>query len=417
MANQFVNPTWVMLATTRRLVNNLRFGNNVDRSYDGQYKQAGAKVGDTVKARLPQRYLLTRGAGLVRQDVTDQTVDIRITDQNHVGLDFSMWHLTLNVDQYKPRYLDPAVDVIVNGFDYDGMSRMYQESFHTVGTPAVVPGSTGTLPQAATETYLLATTKLHDAAVPEDDRRAVISPRMHMYLTNGVMTLFNPAMNISKQYRTGQFAAEALGVAKWFMAQNVATHTIGALGGTPLTNGASQTGSNLVTDGWTAAAATRLKKGDVIQIADVYAINPMNRQSTGVLADFVVTADTASDGSGNMTIPIYPSIIGPGQQFQTVSALPADGAAITTFGHASSHANKLTPQGLIFRKEAYVAVMADLEKPGGLWVSERVSSAALGVSIRLLKDYNIESDSSPARMDIIYGWKAVRPEMACRVCS
>lgn len=417
MANTLVNPTWVMLETTRRLVNNLRFGNNVDRSYDDQYKVSGSKVGDTVKARLPQRYLLTRGSALVKQNVTDQTVDIRLTDQNHVGLSFSAWHLTLNVDRYKERYLDPAVDVLVNGFDYDGMTRMYQETHHTVGTPGVIPGSTGTLPQAATQSYLDAGAKLNDQGVPEDDRRAVISTNMHVYLVNGVMTLFNPAMQIAKQYRTGQFAGEALGIGKWFMSQNTPTHTVGALGGTPLTNGANQTGTSLVTDGWTAAAATRLKKGDVIQIADVYAINPLNRQSTGRLMDFVVTEDTASDGSGNMTIPIYPAIKGPGDQFQTVNALPADGAAITTFGHASSHANKVTPQGLIFRKEAYVAVMADLEKPGGVWVSERVSNAELNVSIRMVKDYDIDDDSSPARLDIIYGWKAIRPEMACRVAS
>jgi hypothetical protein len=408
-----------MLETTRRLVNNLRFGNNVDRSYDDQYKQAGAKVGDTVKARLPQRYLLTRGAGLVRQDVTDQTVDITITDQNHVGLDFSTWHLTLNVERYKQRYLDPAVDILVNAFDYDGMTRMYQETFHTVGTPAVTPGSTGTLPQAATETYLLGTTKLHDASVPEDDRRAVISPRMHMFLTNGVMTLFNPAMAIGKQYRTGQFASEALGVAKWFMVQNTAVHTVGPLGGTPtMSTTANQTGSVIATIGWTAAAALRLRKGDVIQITDVNAINPMNRQSTGQRADFVVTADTFSDGAGAANVPIYPAIIGPNQQFQTVDALPAASAPLFVFGGAAStHASKQTAQGLIFRKEAYVAVMADLEKPGGLWVSERISNAALGVSIRLLKDYTIDTDKSPARMDVAYGWKAVRPEMGCRVCA
>ncbi len=417
MANQLVNPTWVMLETMRRLVNNMRFGNNVDRSYDGQYKVAGAKVGDTVKARLPQRYLLTRGAQLQRQNVTDQTVDIKITDQNHVGLDFSSWHLTLNVDQYKPRYLDPATDTIVNGFDYDGMSRMAAETFMTVGTPGVIPGSTGTLPQAATQTYLEATTKLHNAAVPEDDRRAVITPDMHMYLTNGVMTLFNPAGNISKQYRTGQFAGEALGVAKWFMSQNTAKHTVGALGGAPLVDTSGQTGSTLLIRGWTAAAAQRLNRGDVIQIADVHSINPMNRQSTGKLADFVVMENAASDAGGNMAVSIYPPIVGPGEQFQTVDSLPIDGKAITVFGHASDHAGKITAQGLIFRKEAYVAVMADLVKPGGMWVSERVSNAALGVSIRMVKGFDIEDDTSPCRLDVIYGWKAVRPEMAVRVCS
>lgn len=425
MANTFINPAWVLMETTLRLTNNLRFGNQVDRSYSDEYVQAGAKIGETVKARLPMRYKRVSGSAMVAQDLTDRTVDIRLTDQWHVGYDYQSWHATLNMDRYRERYVDPAGDELINGFDFDGMQAMYQETANTVGTPGVVPGSTGTLPYAATQTYLDASERLHNIGVPENDRRIVVSPAMQNRLLNGVITLFHPAQKLAAQFTSGQFAGENLGWAKWFVAQNVANHTVGPLGGVPLTNGAVVNGAtSLVTDGWTAAAANRLKKGDVFQIANVFDINPMNRQALTYLKDFVVTADVDSDGAGNATIPFKAAgaagedaIYGPGHQFQTVSALPADNAAITIFGHASNYANVNTRTALGFRKEAYAGVVADLIKPGGCWISERISSRALNISLRFVQQHEVRTDLNPGRIDTIYGWKATRPDLAVRIQS
>lgn len=425
MANTFINPAWVLLETTLAVSNNLRFGNNVDRSYSDEFKQAGAKMGDTVKARLPMRYKRERGAALVRQDITDRTVDIRLTDQVHVGFDYQSWHATLHVERYKERYVQPAVDELVNGFDFDGMQAMYQETAEYVGTPGVIPGSTGTLPQSATQVYLDAAERLHNIGVPESNRVIVINPAMQNYLLNGVITLQNPAQKLSEQYKTGQFAGEALGWSKWFMGQNVAQHTVGALGGTPAINGASSNGDTTLTiDGCTSSVTGYFKKGDIIQVDGVYGVNPMNRQRLRYLKNMLVTADVDTDGGGNATVPVklaggagMDAIWGPNTQFQTVSALPANNAVITCFGHASSYANTVTPQALGFLKQAYAAVVADLEKPGGCWISERVSSAALNLSLRMVKQYQIESDGNPARIDMIYGWKAVRPDLAVRVAS
>jgi hypothetical protein len=420
MANTLINPAWVLMKTSVRLNNNLRFGGNIDRSYSDEFKQGGAKMGNTVKARLPQRYQRVRGAQFQRQDVTDRTVDIELTDQVHVGIGFGSWERTLNIERYQERYIEPAKDELSNGYDFDGMDRMYKTVATTVGTPAVVPGSTGTLPQAATQTYLDASERLTNIGVTEEDRRIVVSPAMQNYLINGTITLMNPAMKIGMQYKTGQFAGEALGWSKWFVGQNVALHTVGPLGGTPLMNTPSTLTANgatsLVTDGWTASAANRLKAGDVIQIEGVYEINLMNRQQLSYLKDFVVTSDIASDGSGNATITISPPLIFSGQ-FQNCSAQPADGAAITIFGHASSHANKLTRQALGFRKEAFAGVTADLNKPGGVEVSERVSNEKLAISMRMVSDYDLKEDETNCRLDMIYGFSAVRPEMAVRIAS
>lgn len=427
MSNTFINPSWVLLETTMAVANNLRFGNQVDRSYSDEYKQAGAKVGDTVKARLPMRYQRVKGAGLVKQDLVDRTVDIKLQDQVHVGFDYQSWHGTINVERYRERYVQPAVDELVNGFDFDGMQAMYQETAEVVGTPGVVPGSTGTLPYAATQPYLDGAQRLHDMGVPESNRFLVISPAMQNYLVNGVITLQNPAQRLAEQYKSGQFAGEALGWSKWFMGQNVALHTVGALGGTPLINkagGVANGDTTLTIDGASNNVTGYYKKGDVLQVAGAYAINGPNRQSLPYLKNMVVTADVDTNGSGQATVPIklagpagMDAFWGPGTQFQTVSALPADNAAVTCFGHASSYANVQTRQALGGLKQAYAAVTADLEKPGGCWISERVSSSALNISLRFVKQYQIDTDGNPGRIDTIYGWKAVRPDLAIRICS
>ena len=334
-----------------------------------------------------------------------------------------MESLKMQVDNYRKRYVVPAVEALANTCDYDGLSRMYQQTFRTVGTPGVVPGSTGTLPQAANAVYLAAGTRLDDGAVPESPRIAMLNSTMHANLVNANLTLFHPSSNLTEQYRTGQFADNALGITEWYKTQNIPVHTVGPLGGAPQADyGAAPAVSGattISTKGWTPAIGRRLNKGDVIQIDGVLDVNPMSYQATSQkLMDFVVTADVDSDATGKAVIPISPPLYGPASgSMQNVSALPADNAAVTIFGHASTYANVKTPTGLVYHPDAYAMVMVDLELPQGLWVAERISSRALAISVRFLKDYAIMTDQSPARLDIMYGWKAVRPEMAVRVQS
>jgi hypothetical protein len=179
-------------------------------------------------------------------------------------------------------------------------------------------------------------------------------------------------------------------------------------------NGATLNGATtLVTDGWTNANAARLKTGDVISIAGVYAVNPQTRQSTGELAQFVVMADY-SDTSGAITITIDRAIYSSGQ-YQNVDALPANDAAITIFGHASSYAGIVCPQNLVFHKDAFVLGCADLVLPQGVDMAARASDPESGLSIRMVRDYDSTNDRLVTRLDILYGWKCVYPEFACRV--
>lgn len=416
--NSIINPTWVMKKIGRRLVNNWKFTNNVLRDLDQQYQQSGAKMGFIVYTRLPQKYRVNKGAQLVPQPVVDQTVPVTLTDQANVGVEFNTASLTMEVDNYMDKCIAPAVDVLINATDFDGLSRMYKQTYWTVGTPGVMPGSTGTLPFDANRVYMRAGVKLDNASVPSSGRLAILSSEQQMYLASANQAIFNPSGMLSETYREGQFSGKALGFDEWFMDQNVATHTVGAGGGSPLVNGANQTGSSIATDGWTALT-TVLREGDIVQLTGVNSVNPQSFQSTGQRQDFLITADVTSGAGGAANLPIYPPIILSSSALQTVTGSPADNAVVRIFDHATSttYAGVETPQALMYRPEAYAMVMADLELPGGLWVAERISNKALGLAVRFLKDYNIYEDESPARCDLLYGWKATRPEMGCRVCG
>jgi len=408
MPNSIVTPSWVTKEVARILVNELHFANTINRDYDDSYVVAGAKVGYTVSARLPQRYVVNKGQALNPQAVSDQVVPITLTDQANIGIEFSTASLTMEIDNYRERYIRPAVAAIINQIDFDGLTRMTPLVAQSVGVPGVVPN--------LNLTYLQAGVKLSNASVPMDGRIGMLNAMMQATLVNANAAVFNPAAQISEQYRSGQFGAQALGVSRWYMDQNVYTHTVGPLGGTPTVNGANQVGASIISQAWTAAAANRLKRGDVIQFAGVFGVNPQNRVSTGQLQDFVVTADVSSDGAGAATIPISPAIITAGA-YQTVTVSPASGAAITIFGSASAYASLATPQGLIYNPDFAALVMADLDLPQGVWAAERVSSKQLGISVRFIKDYNIMTDQSPARLDVLYGYAALRPELAVRIAS
>lgn len=400
--NTLLTISMITKEALRILENNLAFTKRVNRQYDDKFAIEGAKIGYVVNARKPVRYVVTTGQGLSIQDATETQVPVTLTTQDHVDFQFSSADLALSVDMFKDRFLQPAVSALANKIDYAGLS-LYNQVANTVGTPGTVPN--------ALLTYLLAGVALDNNAAPQDDNRhIVITPKMQAYIVDALKGLFQQASAIAEQYVKGTMGRS--GGFQWAMDQNCPTHTVGPLGGTPLVNGADQTGSSLITDGWTASAANRLKRGDVFTIAGVFGVNPQSRQSTGDLQQFVATADAASDGSGNLTVSIYPPLTLTGA-YQTVNALPANNAAITVLGAAST----ASPQGMAFHRDAFTLVTADLPVPKGVDMGARVSDKQLGISLRIVRAYDINTDQWPCRIDVLYGWASLRPELACRIAA
>lgn len=387
--------------SARVLVNNLGLAKKINREYDDRFAKAGAKIGNTTNVRKPPRYAGRTGDAMQIEDATETSVPVVLTTKFGVDLVFAENDLLLSIDNFSKRFVAPALAKIANRLDFDA-ALLYQTVYNEIGTP-------GSTPNAAL-TYLQIGQRLSEEACPFEDRSLCITPAMNATIVDALKGLFQAGDKIREQYDKGQMG-EGLGF-EWYIDQNLRTHKVGPLGGSPVVNGANQTGSSLITNGWTASAAVRLKKGDVFTCG-VDAVNPQSLQDTGALRQFVVTADVSSDGSGNATIPIYPPIITAGP-FQTVTASPANSATITVLGAA----NTLTPQGLAFHPDAFTLAMADLLLPRGKGVeAKRANSKEINISIRVIQGYDINLDREPLRTDVLYGYAPIYPELACRIAS
>jgi hypothetical protein len=389
----------------RILENNLTFTKYVRRDFDDSYGRAGAKIGTVLNIRKPPRYVGRVGQGLQIEDATETSVPLTLNTQRGVDIAFTSQDLALSIDDFSDRFVKPAIANVANFIDFDGLGQ-YLNVYNEIGTPGTVPN--------ALLTYLQAGQRLDEEAAPRDNARAlVISPAMQATIVDALKGLFQSSQDIAEQYEKGTMGL-TIGF-KWSMDQNVRTQQVGAYAGsTPIVTVAGQTGNSILTSGW--AAGQVLNRGDIVTFAGVFAVNPQNHQSTGALRQFVITANVVSAG-GLATLPIA----GPGGlgiitagPFQTVTNSPAAAAVITISGASGTGP---TPRGLAFHKDAFAFASADLPLPGGVDMAARVADKQLGMSIRLVRAYDINTDRFPCRLDILYGWTTLYPELAVRVAS
>lgn len=411
MANTLVTPSLIAKEALMQLENNLVMGNQVHREFK---KEFTGGQGDTVSIRKPVKFYTADGATRVNQDVEEKNTSITIDQRKHVSWKFSTQDLTLSIEQYSERYIKPAMITLANTVD-KSLHGLYSSVWNSVGTPGTTPSTFAHVAAAAQ--------RMDEMAVGLDNRSMMLNPAAGYGIAGNQLTLDAVGAMGKSAYEEAAIGR----VAKFstFSTQNTANHTCGVhtTGSTPLVNGGSQnvtyanaTGANtqsLVTDGWANSTAV-LKAGDVFTLAGVYAVNPVPGEGTTgktvmpFLQQFTVTADATSDGTGNATLTISPAIITSGP-FQTVSAAPADNAAITVLGTEST----AYPQNVGFHKNAFALVTCPLEMPDGASFKARESHN--GLSVRVVKDYDIDSDEDIIRLDILYGRKAIYPDLACRL--
>lgn len=407
MPNSIVTPTWVLKDVGLGFENSVVFIEKI-RQYDNRYEFGGAKVGNTVQYRLPQQWLVSDGQALQEQPILDQTVNVSLTNQKHIDFAWSSAQATTEIQDVRKRYTQPAGATLASAADSFTFNAVYRDVAQAVGTPGTTP--------SATLTYLQAGVKLSDVATPRAGRIAVLDSMAMATIANTSSTLFNPSSAISENYRDGQFSGRQLGYSAWYEDQNRPAHTTGTFtASTPIVNGAGQTGSSLITSGWASGAAF-LKRGDKFTVAGVFEVNPLSKQSTGRLKDFVFTSDF-NDTTGAMTIPLAPPIITTGA-LQNVSNAPANGAAITVWSAnpaGGTLATTVSPTSLVFHPEAFAFVTADLEMPNGGAESSRYASPQGGFSLRIAKQWDVRTDQNITRIDMLIGAATLQARLAARV--
>lgn len=401
------------------LHNNTIAASKCTRKYEKQFAQTGAKVGQQIQVRKPPRYTVTKGSTFVAQDYADEMVPLVITEHDQVGCEFQNDDLTLSMDDFSGRFLKPALVPLANSVDLFIMAD-YAQIWNATGTPGTI---------AATDTPFLDAKNLLfiNAAYITMDMPMIVTGKCSARLSSGLAGRFNPAQEISELYRKGMMAGgmkKSMGHAlgwNFYEDQNMPVHTTGAwAGATPIVVEANQVGASIHTSGWTVSITGLGKKGDIVQFAGVYTVNPVTYQSTGELQNFTLTADVDSDGGGLATLPISPSIIIAGKG-KTVNDSPAASAAITVWGTATvaSVANKTSSQNMGWQNEAVTLACVDLMLPeeGEGVKAVRVSDEDLGLSFTYMRSFDPRAYSRVSRVDILYGKQYVRPEHVVRVAN
>jgi len=398
MANSILTIDMITRKALEILENNLVLTRNVNRQYDDSFAVEGAKIGSTLRIRLPDRALVTDGAALSVQDDNEQFTTLTVASQKHIGVSFSSAELTMQLDDFAERVLKPRISQLASSIDAD-VANSFLTIGNTVGTPGTTPATSAVL--------LAAQQKLNEAAAGMSPRYATVNPAANAGLVEGLKGLFNPTDTISKQFKNGMMGTGVLGFDEINMSQSIKQFTTGTR-----TNGT--TGAAVTVEGATSVslaglgAAGTVLAGDVFTVADCFAVNPQTRESTGSLFQFVALASVTASGAGAATVTVAP-IYSAADALATVNVLPANSKTVTFVGAAGTQ----YPQNLVYHKDAITFATADLLLPQGVDMASR--QVHTGISLRVVRQYDINNDRMPCRIDVLYGYKTIRPQMATRL--
>jgi len=398
MSNSILTIDMITRKALEILENNLVITRNVNRQYDDSFAVEGAKIGSTLRIRLPDRALVTDGAALQVQDDNEQFTTLTVASQKHIGVNFTSAELTMQLDDFAERVLKPRISQLASSIDAD-VANAYKSIGNTVGTPGTTPSTSLVLLQAQQ--------KLNENAAVMNPRYATVNPAANAGLVEGMKGLFNPTDTISKQFKNGMMGTGVLGYDEINMSQSIKQHTTGsrAATGNSVTTTVSSEGAASIA--LTIGNGLTVKQGDVFTVADCFAVNPQTRESTGSLFQFVALADATATGTAIVVTvaPIYTAA----NALATVDSFPASGKAVVFVGAASSQ----YAQNLVYHKDAITFATADLLLPQGVDMAAR--AVHNGISLRVVRQYDINNDRMPCRIDVLYGFNTIRPQMGCRI--
>ena len=399
MSNSILTIDMITRKSLEILENNLVLTRNVNRQYDDSFAVEGAKIGSTLRIRLPDRALVTDGAALQVQDDNEQYTTLTVASQKHIGVNFTSAELTMQLDDFAERVLKPRISQLASSIDAD-VANAYKAIYSSVGTPGTTPATSLVLLQAQQ--------KLNENAAVMSPRYATVNPAANAGLVEGMKGLFNPTDTISRQFKNGMMGMGVLGYEEINMSQSIKQHTTGTWGTTiTVTTTVATQGQATLGLSFTGASQS-WNVGDVFTVANVYSVNPQTRESTGSLQQFVVTAAVTAQNA-TTTVSVSPAIYTSANALATVDSFPVAGAAVTMLGAATTQ----YAQNLIYHKDAITFATADLLLPQGVDMASR--QVHNGISLRVVRQYDINNDRLPCRIDVLYGFSTIRPAMAVRM--
>lgn len=408
MSNTILTPTAVTREALRVLHQKLNFIGTINRQYDDSFAKSGAKIGEALKIRLPNEYTVRTGRPISVQNTTETSVSLTVATQKGVDTAFTSEDLTMSLDDFSGRILEPAMSVLAANIESDAMS-MYKDVYNEVSDVGAAISVSNDLTDVLTGAK-----KLTDNLAPVSSRCFNMNTQDNVDLVNALRGLFNDPAKVSKQYREGMVANNFLGYQEVYQNTLWPVHTTGTDDGTgdyltDIAAGENDGSAGLLN---VDTGAGSFKTGDIVVIEDLFRVHPETKVSTGKLQQFVVTAD-ATPGAGGGDLSISPNIVTSGAR-QNVTGL-ADGKMIlkvesdesTAVGNAADYGISMG-----YHKDAFAFATADLIMPKGVDFSAR--EVMDGISLRIVRQYDINNDNLPCRIDVLYGFKTVRPQLACR---
>ena len=385
MANSLLTIDMITRKALEILENNLVITRTVNRQYDDSFAVEGAKIGSTLRIRLPDRALVTDGAALQVQDDNEQFTTLTVSSQKHIGVNFTSAELTMQLDDFAERVLKPRISQLASSIDAD-VANSYKSIFQSVGTPGTTPATSLVLLQAQQ--------KLNESAAVMSPRYATVNPAANAGLVEGLKGLFNPVNTISRQFKNGLMGEGVLGLEEINMSQSIKQHTTGSrTGAHTVTTTVSTQGQ--ATINITGTGSQTIAAGDVFTIASVFAVNPQTRESTGSLQQFVVTEANTASGGAYTSVKISPAIYTSANALATVDSFPQSSAVVTFLGSASTQ----YPQNLVYHKDAISFATADLLLPQGVDMASR--QVHNGISLRVVRQSDINNARMPCRIDVL----------------
>jgi len=409
--NVLLTPQILVRLILMNLGGYLAVARNMTKQYASEFAKPGAKVGDTVSVRKPQRFVPSVGLLYQPQALSNVKTTITVNDVTGVHYEWDSVEKTLSLQDANEMYGKPAAIAMAHNVNARAAQFAAQNTFNAVGTP----GTTPTL----LDTYLSAGDKIVELGLPPEELlTCIVNRKMSSQFVVGQKTLFNPAGAIGGTIKDGGIAEgvdNLLGY-KWVRDQTIYTQLGGAQGGTPQVSGAGQGTSNGNNDTMSLnvknLSSTVWNVGDRFTIAGIYSVHPQTRQSTGDLQQFVVLAPFSAASTGSVTIA--PGIT-PSGQYQNVTASPADATAITLLGAASFS----SPQGLLMHKNSYAFVSIPLDTPKGPGVisSHEEEDPETGLRASFVSFFDGVHRVEGNRLDMLDGFGVLYREMCCVIAS
>ncbi len=394
MSNSLLTISQITRKSAQILHQKCNFIGAMNRSYDDSFAKTGAKIGDTLRIRLPNEYSVRTGMTMTAQNTTEQKVDLTVNNVKGVDLNFTSEELALSLDDFSDRILDPAMSVLAANIEADVYQGLYKQVYN------LIDGDTAAFAFSHTSS---ARELLTQNLAPLTKRSGILKPSHATKFMTDTKGLTHSSTNLDEQFREGSLGR--IQGADWWENTVFTDHTTGtAVKGDTLYNiaAANQTGSALTVD----TGTTTFKKGDIITLAGCNAVHPETKADLGFAKQFVVTADTSTSAT---TINISPAIVVTGPR-QNVTASPTNTGAVTKVGAGAS---ELLNGSMLFYKDAFTFATADLPMPDG---TDKAYRAVIdGISVSVIRDFTISDRQFPCRLDVLYGYAAMRPQLATRI--